>query len=236
MPVKLTNLTLLFLLFVSLYYLVKFLIFSSVSRMQSSVDVSEVIFKKESESTSVEKYKTSYSYGHFLEKIESDQNLLKSFLEILRGTKFKAYYFETPKIEKKSLYSKKFEFVLVDAAKQLENVNPDEHAFQEYFHECASERKSVTSFLNLGGDALLVAPCPNTDVDTKSYSHLAPFVRNAPKNQILEFWSESAKQALKHIKRKGSHPTWMSTCGTGVYWLHLRLDSRPKYYSYDPYT
>ncbi|MDF9799652.1 hypothetical protein OKW21_004915 [Catalinimonas alkaloidigena] len=27
----------------------------------------------------------------------------------------------------------------------------------------------------------------------------------------------------------------MSTSGLGVYWLHIRLDSRPKYYQFDPY-
>ena len=28
---------------------------------------------------------------------------------------------------------------------------------------------------------------------------------------------------------------WLSTSGLGVYWLHVRLDSRPKYYTYEPY-
>ena len=31
-------------------------------------------------------------------------------------------------------------------------------------------------------------------------------------------------------------PTWVSTAGGGVAWLHVRLDSAPKYYTHRPYT
>ena len=30
-------------------------------------------------------------------------------------------------------------------------------------------------------------------------------------------------------------PVWTSTSGLGVYWLHVRLDSRPKYYQHQPF-
>ena len=30
-------------------------------------------------------------------------------------------------------------------------------------------------------------------------------------------------------------PTWLSTAGMGVAWLHVRLDQRPKYYAHRPY-
>ena len=33
----------------------------------------------------------------------------------------------------------------------------------------------------------------------------------------------------------GPIPRWLSTAGLGVPWLHLRLDTRPKYYQYGPY-
>lgn len=36
--------------------------------------------------------------------------------------------------------------------------------------------------------------------------------------------------------RVGTRPVWLSTAGAGVAWLHVRLDDRPKYYSYRPYT
>ena len=61
---------------------------------------------------------------------------------------------------------------------------------------------SVTHFLNLGGDAMLVTPCPASDVDKQVYSSLAPFVRGAPREQVEQFWRTSAKVMLKHLKTK----------------------------------
>ncbi|MGB1216866.1 MAG: DUF6940 family protein [Saprospiraceae bacterium] len=28
---------------------------------------------------------------------------------------------------------------------------------------------------------------------------------------------------------------WLSTAGLGVYWLHIRMDNRPKYYKHKAY-
>jgi hypothetical protein len=36
-------------------------------------------------------------------------------------------------------------------------------------------------------------------------------------------------------KRLSASPVWLSTSGLGVYWLHVRLDTHPKYYQYQPY-
>jgi hypothetical protein len=46
-------------------------------------------------------------------------------------------------------------------------------------------------------------------------------------------WRATAETLLDRIS---DTPTWLSTAGLGVIWLHLRLDSRPKYYSYRPYA
>ena len=91
--------------------------------------------------------------------------------------------------------------------------------------------------MNLGGDALLVAPCPmGPEIDLDRYSSLASFMRQAPQDQIKAFWLESAKAILEYIEtKKPSQKLWVSTSGLGVYWLHLRLDSYPKYYTFYPY-
>ena len=52
-------------------------------------------------------------------------------------------------MSRESLDKKDFEFVLVDA-KALQNIKSDVSAFADYF-DCDHE-KSVTSFLNLGGN------------------------------------------------------------------------------------
>ncbi len=33
----------------------------------------------------------------------------------------------------------------------------------------------------------------------------------------------------------GAAPRWLNTSGLGVPWLHVRIDSRPKYITYRPY-
>ncbi|MEJ2577044.1 MAG: hypothetical protein P8106_10325, partial [Gammaproteobacteria bacterium] len=64
------------------------------------------------------------------------------------------------------------------------------------------------------------------------YPHLAVFLRNAPKDQVRALWLRTAEEMLRHV---GDRPTWLSTAGGGVAWLHVRLDRRPKYYSHTPY-
>ena len=57
-------------------------------------------------------------------------------------------------------------------------------------------------------------------------------MRHAPAAQVHELWRAvgAAMQA-----RLSPRPTWLSTAGMGVAWLHVRLDERPKYYGYALY-
>jgi hypothetical protein len=103
---------------------------------------------------------------------------------------------------------------------------PEPEAFAEYFQpQC-----QVAAFENLGGDALLVAPCPAEQ--ERAYPHLAAFVRNAPDAQQHALWQAVGEAMEARVQAK---PTWLSTAGHGVGWLHVRLDSRPKYYQHGPY-
>ena len=144
-----------------------------------------------------------------------------------------------------------FEFVMVHqpALKSFAEETPDRYAFNEHFGKCIREYENnggslsdrgvnaptVCSFENLGGDALLVSPLPQKDIDDGSYSHLAVFVRNAPTSQIAAFWALGASQYLAELTNSENSKRWFSTNGMGVAWLHLRLDARPKYYSYLPF-
>mgnify|MGYP006862976255 CR=1 FL=1 len=80
------------------------------------------------------------------------------------------------------------------------------------------------------GDAWLVAPCAGPDA--AHCAHLADFTRGVEEDTQDAFWQLVGETALARV---GDRPVWLSTCGTGVYWLHARLDSYPKYYSYDAY-
>ncbi len=100
--------------------------------------------------------------------------------------------------------------------------------FAAYFDEAPDE--DVIVFPNLGGDAVLVVPCPRGP--DEHYPHLAAFLRNAPQRQTRALWQRTAQEMLRSV---GERPVWLSTAGGGVAWLHIRLDSRPKYYSHAPY-
>jgi hypothetical protein len=121
-----------------------------------------------------------------------------------------------------------FEFVLVDSPR-LADVKPDPVAFRQYFESAASNAE-IVAFANLGNDAYLIAPCPRAPLS--AYAHLAAFIREAPDHQKHALW-QAVGMALE--RRLDGRPLWLSTAGLGVYWLHLRLDSRPKYYSFQAY-
>jgi hypothetical protein len=147
--------------------------------------------------------------------------------ESLRRVPFDAYCFEVPPLTRDSLASP-FECVFVDSP-ALALTAPDPEPFSEHFRE--SPACNVIVFENLGRDAVLVAPCPRSDLDC--YTHLAAFVRHAPPAQSNELWHLVAETLET---RASDAPAWLSTAGLGVYWLHVRLDSRPKYYRHHPYT
>ena len=103
----------------------------------------------------------------------------------------------------------------------------DRETFGEHFRpDCES-----ATFGSLGGDAILVAPCPAGP--GSDYAHLAKFVRTAPQERQLAFW-RAVGEAME--SRVGTTPVWLSTSGHGVAWLHVRLDSRPKYYLHSEYA
>lgn len=137
-----------------------------------------------------------------------------------------AFYWEMPVLTAATLDAAA-EFVLIEAP-VLEGMPVERAPFAKYFEEARDE--DVIVFPNLGGDAVLVVPCPRGP--DEYYPHLAAFLRNAPKEQVTALWRRTAQEMLRSI---GERPIWLSTAGGGVAWLHIRLDSRPKYYSYGPY-
>ena len=136
-----------------------------------------------------------------------------------------AYCLETPPLTTQML-AEPFECVFVDSP-LLARQEADPQPFQEHFRK---SNGSVT-FQSLGKDALLVAPCPVND--STCYTHLAAFLRSAPKEETRQLWKTVA-QALE--ERLADTPIWLSTAGLGVSWLHVRMDTRPKYYRYRAYT
>src|SRR5688572_14000548 len=165
------------------------------------------------------------SFREVIELWKDSENFRKHFTGLLAQSSFDAFFWETPPVTSQTL-DRPFECVLVEG-RVLSQLKADPSPFMSHF---TGTSEGVVAFPNLGGDAILVVPAPS--VDQSCYAHLARFLREAPSSQVDTFWR---RVGLAMQERISSVPTWLSTAGLGVSWLHLRLDSRPKYYRYAPY-
>ena len=164
------------------------------------------------------------SVGDALAALAGDRAFRDALRRTLAAAPLRAFFWETPPYTRAGL-RQPWAFVLVDAP-MLDGVPAEPRAFAEHY---APGQRAV-AFPNLGGDAWLVAPCAGPDA--AHCAHLADFTRGVEEDTQDAFWRLVGETALA---RAGDRPVWLSTCGTGVYWLHARLDSYPKYYSHDPY-
>ncbi len=173
------------------------------------------------------------SYRQVIRLWCEDEQFCKYFTQLLRDSPFSAYRWETPSITSSSVH-RKFEFVLLESSSLERPV--DTHSFRSKFEQVTggpNADEGVLTFENLSGDASLVVPAPLDNLQLQHYCHLASFLRAAPESQALELW-KSLGEAAKRCS-SDSRPIWISTAGMGVAWLHIRLDSYPKYYGYAKY-
>ncbi|MEM6768430.1 MAG: hypothetical protein AAF655_26060 [Bacteroidota bacterium] len=131
-----------------------------------------------------------------------------------------AFFWEHPPFKEKDL-DQVYEVVLIKTD-SFDSRTVDEDTFSEHFRP----DKQVVVFPNLGGDAPLIAPVNHKEKET--YKHLGAFLEKADTNQVLELFKAISETCLKELA-KGKQ-IWLNTEGTGVIWLHVRLDARPKFY------
>ena len=170
-------------------------------------------------------HSTRLSYADVLELWQTDPDFQDLFGRELSTVPFTAFRWETPPVTQSTI-KREFECVVIDWP-TLERPK-DPTSFADQFRRDPTSQ--VIAFPNLSGDSLLIVPRP---IDSSSeYTHLARFLRSAPREQQRAMWKLVGKTMTQRI---GSHPTWLSTAGDGIAWLHVRLDSRPKYYSHTEY-
>ena len=165
------------------------------------------------------------TFGEILDAWQGDAAFRVRFLEALAGAPLAAFRWETPPVTEATV-SRPFEFVLLDSPGLGRRPDPD--AFAEHF--AGPPGDDVVAFPNLGGDAVMVVPRPVAK--SSAYGHLAAFVREAPEGQRQRLWEVVGRVMSERL---GPRPVWLNTAGAGVSWLHVRLDSRPKYYGFGPY-
>lgn len=176
------------------------------------------------------------SYKEFLDYLINNGLFRKFFLEILKTeVPFPTFKWETRPISKTKI-NQPFEFIIIDSP-HLKSIRPDTYSFREHF-EKGNFAGTYRTFHNLGGDSLLIAPCPEKDefesnINLYRYSSIGPFLKLSKTdneiNQVNDLLRQIGIEGLNLAKK--STDTFISTEGSGVYWLHFRFDPRPKYYS-----
>ncbi len=167
------------------------------------------------------------TFAEVVENWKLNLEFRQFYISLIANLPYEAIFWESPAINVHTMGTK-YEFVAVES-KQLASVEPDSTAFIEHFNTATTD-KNIIAFKNLSGDAKLIVPCPICSVD--SYTHLVKFLRHAPDYQCHEFFQKVAKEVGNRLD---DSPLWLNTSGLGMSWLHARLDSYPKYYTYSPY-
>ena len=174
--------------------------------------------------------KTPVTFARALHLMQSSSvQFVDALTRALTDMPLEAMLFETPPVTRTSAEYTNFEFVVHDAP-PLYDATPDTSAFFPQHADKACDGFAV--FPNLGKDATLVSPCPSADNPDDDAVHLVKYLRNAGAHNARKLWSTVAQAVQRQLSEK---PLWVSTNGYGVSWLHVRLDSSPKYYSYRPY-
>lgn len=173
----------------------------------------------------------------FLDLLESTVQFRDAFIQTLSDSPFVAYRWEMPAITESSA-GRPCEFVVVNSPEIM--MAPDRRPFRDRFIEAGAENVAgdvaedavgdVLVFQNLGRDATLIVPTPTSASD--DFSQVATFTQNAPMALQHQLWQRVAATLKQLVNPR---PLWLSTAGGGVAWLHVRIDQRPKYYSYAPY-
>jgi len=157
--------------------------------------------------------------------LENDQDFSSWYTDLLITAGHDAFFWEHPPLCNNNIDSDA-EFVLLDSP-ALAGLGPDPEPFRSHF----KSDNDIVSFRSLGGDALLIAPRPCEPL--AACAHLAAFVRGAPRAQVQQLWRETGRAVRETLSERNM---WLSTSGLGVAWLHMRLDSYPKYYQHSPYA
>lgn len=163
----------------------------------------------------------------------SGDDFLPVFTSALKDatTQLTAYQWECPPVWPLNKNGQQFEFV-TNQCPQLGFAQQDFSSFREHFY--ANIGQQVCSFKNPSGDCTLVVPLPKqTSHGYLDYKNISTFTENAPLNVQRSLWAKVASELAQGLT---SGPKWLSTCGLGVHYLAIRIDDKPKYYSFVEYA
>ena len=168
----------------------------------------------------IQKGKEFLSFREVFEFWQFQPNFIDFYVKSLISLDVKAFHWEHPAV-KIDFLDKTYECMILKT-NGFEKRSINETAFADYIH--ANSYSEV--FYNLGKNAKLVVPTQK--IYSEVYKHIGSFIRLAPKIQIHEQFQKLGKSVLDEVLE--GKLIWLNTAGLGVIWLHMRLDTRPKYY------
>lgn len=172
----------------------------------------------------IKEHGSPISNRKFLQLLTNSEEFRTFYNQFLADLNFEAFFWENKPLTDQTL-NDEYECNIINTD-FLAGRSPDSQTFSDYF----SENENVVTFPNLAKDAGLIVPCPKKE--NSSYTHIGNFVRKAGKDQIDDLWKVTGSETLRSIDSK---PRWLSTSGLGVFWLHIRIDTIPKYYQTSEY-
>lgn len=171
------------------------------------------------------------SFAQVLDQLASGGDLMSALLDLMHSQASirRAFFFECVPVSAETVALTPFQcaFVTSDA---LGRIAEDRETFSAHFGSGNNDENSVpvVAFANLGGDATLVVPTP---ADGADHAHLAAFSLTAQREAQTALWKRTATELLARVRRRGALPVWLSTSGLGVFYLHVRICDKPKYYT-----
>ena len=161
--------------------------------------------------------------------LKSSEGFRGAFSAAIAGAPYRGFFWETPPINTETAHLP-FQCMIIPSAAVAALV-ADGAPFAGLI-EGGVGADSIVCRPNLSGDGMVIIPC---DGGEANYAHLAAFLRTSQATQIDQLWREVGTAVCRWLAETPERTLWLSTSGLGVSWLHIRLDTRPKYYSYAPY-
>mmetsp|Transcript_5751 Transcript_5751/g.9959 ORF Transcript_5751/g.9959 Transcript_5751/m.9959 type:complete len:373 (+) Transcript_5751:265-1383(+) len=186
------------------------------------------------------------TWGEVLHLWRSDNNKAFAvwFTQQLAAAPFKAFFWETPPVALSTL-GHPFEMALTKCT--FTKWAPEKYNFFSVGSSAVllQNRAGIDEVVNfpsmnptsgqLSTHTTLVVPSKN-DEDSV-YIHLANFVRApARQEQQCKLWRELATVVQQCVEAEPHRERYVSTEGTGIHWLHLRVAKHPAHFNHEPYT
>jgi hypothetical protein len=155
--------------------------------------------------------------------------------KVIAGRKTACFFEMRPVLRKTNAVNGSFRFALIDG---MPTAKVNKTAFAKKLRQTDdSDTATAAAFLNLQEDAWLVAPRQQIGVAAETYTNINTFSANASKDQIADFWRLVGQTIIANDETRTltDGPLWISTSGTGVAWLHVRIEHTPKYYKYEDF-